>query len=358
MTYANSNQQAHLNRIQKALNHGNFIQADHLLKEYKGSLDDLIVKSMAAAVFLSLHIKNYFHNFSIIKSPLLKSMSGYLNSTEVKELVYYSSDIVGGMVKIKIDAFNCYIDNLSDRSLHQGNKCLKTVLDSWHIVQNHNDTISILKSHIKCEPGLDCPNIKAKIFEQYTKNPIVTAVMDGGAHACAERNCNIIYTFDDHYLSKDDDQPFRVQFGYYNRKTDLFISGKSSHPSSVFVHELTHMLMQSLYQFYANPYPDSNLPQEANKFHSKQNVFDNLMVATDTLLDTLPSQNPEQDYIKHTISYVKHFYSTHKVSGEVVARYAEMATLVKEENLDYYMELIGDYFNASIIPDIQVYIES
>jgi hypothetical protein len=360
-----TNQSVTINTIQNALDMEDFISANNLLNQYKGSLNDIIVHNLAAAAFMSSYIKSGVHDFSITKSPLVISLSNFVDKTTMKQLVTYSSDQQSSDLTLKLAALNCYLDNKSNPQFNANNNCLKQVLHFTFPSSPSTDTISILTSHIKCEPSLQCSMIPKYLPSLYNLNSIIAKIMDSAAKSCAKDNCNIVFTADDNYSVKDGTHPEPSEKGYYDEGINVFICGKSDEPFNIFAHELTHYAMKSLYDNNANPYPATAArpfgaqPSSALiKFLANELNFKMADKDIDALLQN-PATTYDQTYIKNILVSLKAWYPANQIDSELVARYSEWASFnMTETDLNIYMQPVESYLTSYIVPDINSYLLS
>jgi hypothetical protein len=346
-----------LEKLQKAIDKGKFDNADKALDDYNGSLDNLVVKNLEAAQYLCDNLKTSVHNFSILKTPLLISLSNFVDKSEVKKLMIYSSDFASKDSALKIASLYCYLDNKNESSFEPNNACLRNILPSVLPFSSAKDSVTKLLTHSKCEPGVDCTALKATYTALYNTHSLVAKIMDGSAKACLRDNCNIVFTYDENYSFKNGSQLPSKEGGYFDLGTGIFVSAKESFYNITFVHELTHYLMQALYHFNSHPYPDPKLPFQPIGFISKKSDFKNVAQAIDSLQKTKVPQNGEQEFLHNLLGNLKTWYPANRVDGELVVRYPEMmASDITYATLNYYLKPLVDYYNTDLIPDINHYL--
>jgi hypothetical protein len=346
-----------LNQIQTAIDQGDFIKSDDLLKHYKASLDNLVVKNLEVAGFLLSYLKTSVHNFSIIKSPLIISLSNYIDKTEVRKLLAFSSDHSSSNSATKLAALNCYLDNKNASTFDPNNNCLKNLLSTYTHLYNTSDPVNVLVAHTKCEPGVDCNNITSILTSFYNSYPFVTKIMQIGAKFCLRDNCNIVLTYDDNYSTKSGGWLDTNYGGYYDNAVSMFVCAKSDLHYGAIIHELNHYVMNSLYHFNSCPYPDPSLLFQPVAFHSQESAFKNMVGTIDILLQTKLPQNGEQAFVKNITEDLKYWYPVNQIDGELVVRYPEMLVYnISASSLDYYLQPLVDYYNADLIPDIENYL--
>jgi hypothetical protein len=255
MGSSTNNQETTISSLQTALNENDFNKASNLLATYSGPLDKIVINNLATASFMSTYIKSGTFDFSLIKSPLLVSLSNFVDKTQMKAIATHSDELRSFDAGMKLAALNCYFDNKNIPNFYENNKCLQKILTPIAPSSGATDTVGTLHAHTKCEPGLSCNLIKDAFDRLYKMHPIISKVLDSAAKSCNKDNCNIMFTFDDNYSVKDGSEPTKVTGGYYDNNVDLFMSGKNSQTFNFFAHEITHYAMNALYHNDASPYP-------------------------------------------------------------------------------------------------------
>jgi hypothetical protein len=352
-----------LDVIGSLLNSGDFTNTDKLLAYYTESFDNIKLNNLPAAAHLFNFLGTGIHEFSILKTPFIISLSNYIDATKIKPLMLHSSDASSTDADFKLAALNCYLDNKKDPQFYSNNNCLKNILGPSQTVLKNATSVEVLKAHVKCEPGLDCASLKEYFGTLYnTTNPIVTKVLDVAAKGCLKDDCNIIYTYDNSYSVKDGSAPKGSSTqGYYNFDADVFITGRSDEYRNFSVaHEVNHYAIDAIYHNNAKPYPEPipnsrfNAINPSQTFHSTKFAFQMASNAMKTLLQIKPPQNEDQTEIQFTLKdFVGSAYPINQIDMELAVRYthflADNKTLA---DVDYYMKPIEDYYHNFIIPDI------
>jgi len=249
-----------LDIIGALLNIGDFTNTDKLLNDYTYSFDNISVKNLAAATHIFNYLGTGVHQFSILKTPFIITLSNYIDGSLMKQLMLHSSDANSDDSSLKMSALNCYFDNKNDTQYYSNNKCLKTVLGTVQPPQENATAVDIIKSHVKCEPGIDCGPIQEYFTSLYSLNPIVTKVLDVTAKAYKTNNCIIAFTYDNNYSEKDGSNPVGSSTqGYYGTTSDIYVPALSNDRFFAIAHELTHYAMDAVYNNDINPYPNPDL---------------------------------------------------------------------------------------------------
>ncbi len=349
--------------IEKAINSGDFHEASRLLKKNASTLDSLNIKTKEGAEYIRDYIKTYFPEFSISKSPLIKSLSDFLDIKLVKDLLLLSRDINTLDAQEKVDALYCFLDNKKSKEFYSDHKCLKKILGEADQTHKSKDTIAILSAHTKCEPGLKCGELKDYFTILYNLHPIVAKVMDVSAKACSKDKCHIVFTNDPHYSSKNNTTPDIITAGYYDGGSDIFVSSKRGTLEyyGTFIHELTHYAMNSMYKYHSNPYPNavSKISSHLNglKYLSNQDDYKKMVGEVDVLLKSHYPDDKDQSTIQNTIKGLKSWYEPYEYDCELVVRYPHLvASGYEGEDINGYLKPLENYYQSHLIPDMDNYL--
>jgi hypothetical protein len=345
-----------IKQIERAIHDNDFNTADGLLKSYKGSIDSLSIKSKAAANYISDYIKTFLPDFSITKSTLIKTLSNFLDKSQIHKVIIFSNDVNSLSSEKKIKALDCYLDNKQQASFDNDHKCLKKLLGDADNIPKHSSSVDILLAHTKCEPGINSVELKESFTMLYNMNPVIAKIMDVSAKACDRDKCHIIFTNDKNYSTKNDTSPSVVTTGYYNGVSDIFISSNREKPDyyGTFIHELTHYSMNSIYKHNSNPYPKI---ANQSKYVSTEKEYHRIADAVDYLIHHKDPKNYEQTHVHDTIKGLKQWYDSRDYDCELVVRYPHMiAANTPEKDVNYYLKALEMYYHSHLMPDMDNYL--